>query len=304
MGLFCVTCNIGLTGVIAAEIACHMLVSNPEESYFHCTGAGVVQLVAAFHTSPWLLLVDRTSFTISSMSSFRTIKDFFNVGGEVTLTTDNLENEVEVMMIPSGGRQCSLFLTVVVEWNTQTPKKKTRPVDKVIVFPAEIRTGDSKIKVLLLEVMVGVNRTDVVDTLNSEEVKKWLFMCDDVMLRADSGPRRMMRSWSRVIEDLVAEALGPTSLNKERNPCMLNVARLCVDQLLGVTKEAVTTMFNTYDVTTVSILAKVDVDTRLMMTVCTVIAWRYALHANSKWINIFQVEDLMVSWPEILIKRK
>ena len=90
---------------------------------------------------------------------------------------------------------------------------------------------------------------------------------------------------------LAAEVLRPTSLNIDNQPCMLNLSSLCVDQLQNVSKDTVVMMFNNYDTSTVNILAKIDTDSRLIMTICSMMAWRYALHANTEWTNIFMMEN-------------
>ena len=250
------------------------------------------------------VLRDRTNVTISSMSTFRTIKYYYDVTGEINFTGDNLTNEIEIVDIPNGGRQCTMNLTVLVEWSQGGTAKRPRCVDKVVVYPAEICTGTTKIKVLLLEVVKDVKREDVLHTVNSEEVKKWLSMCDNALLETDNWTRKLFKDLSRSTENLISEVLGPTSLNRERHPCTLNLAKLCVEQVQSVAKETVVMLFNTYDTNTVRILAKVDSDTKLMLIICTMTAWKYAMHANSEWTHLFMIEDAVVSWPRIMIDRK
>ena len=170
----------------------------------------------------------------------------------------------------------------------------------MIVYPAEISTGTTRIKVVLLEVVKAVKGENVLITVNSEEVKK----CDNTLLEADNLTRKLFKDLSRSTENLISEVLGPTSLNRERHPCTLNLAKLCVEQVQSVAKETVVMLFNTYDTNTVRILAKVDSDTKLMLIICTMTAWKYAMHANSEWTHLFMIEDAVVSWPRIMIGRK
>ena len=79
-------------------------------------------------------LRDRTNITISSMSTFKTIKYFYNVACSQPVTstsTETMRNEIEMIDIPVGGRQCTTNLTVLVEWNNGGVTKRARSVDKV-----------------------------------------------------------------------------------------------------------------------------------------------------------------------------
>ena len=79
----------------------------------------------------------------------------------------------------------------------------------------------------------------------------------------------------RVLEvSCLAEFLGPSSLNNESNPNLLNVTREISENTTIFDKTLTNKMFETYSAQTVKIIVTVDADTMLVVVITTMRTWK------------------------------
>ena len=134
---------------------------------------------------------------------------------------------------------------------------------------------------------------------------KWLQVCNDAILRRkENTPRRLFNDIARVMENSLAEFLGPSSLNLESNPNLLNVAREISENTTIFDKTLTNKMFETYSAHTVKIIVTVDADTMLVLVMTTMRAWKESILGVAEWKLITMVGECSISWPELNIFRK
>ena len=125
-----------------------------------------------------MIIKDKMKVTISTMFSKKKTKMDTTVGlfgfKDVILRNDDNKEVLEPLMLPTNsGRQASHNVTVIVSCN-KTDYKKVRNEDKIIIFPAETNLESVKVFFILIEVIHGSPRQNVIQTLRSLEVTKRL----------------------------------------------------------------------------------------------------------------------------------
>ena len=210
-------------------------------------------------------------------------------------------------MIPvrtGGGRQALHHITVGI-FRTPTTIKKGKPDKRVVLSAGNLMTNGTEVTFLVLECSDNVDNTELVATLETEENLRWLQVCNDAVLRRkENNARRLFLDAARVMENGLAEFWGPSSLNLETNPNLLNVARESAENTIIFDKTFTNKMFETYSAQTVKIIITVDTDTLLVIVMTTMRAWKESMLGISEWKVITTVGDCCVSWPEINKFRK
>ena len=94
-----------------------------------------------------------------------------------------------------------------------------------------------------------------------EEVLRCVTICDDALLRRpDNITRRLF--------------FGPSSLDLNLNPNVLNVAKEVAENTKLCGDALVNKLFDTYSVQTIRILSLVEEDSKLVLVMMTMRAWR------------------------------
>ena len=247
---------------------------------------------------------DKVTISISSMPRMKKII-LATSDNETKLKSLSTDDPIEMMKIPvPGGRQAYYNITVAVTWNTKG-YKKLRYDDKIIVFPAEIEVNRNLISLLLLEVVPGVSRQDMVSTVTNSDILKLLIMCDNTLLSLESNSiRRMFRDLSRSMEVTASELMGSSILDPNLNPSTMNLARIITDSYQFISQVVASELYNKFDSQTVKTIAWIDHDTRLALLVLTIISLKHGLFTDVTWEYIYSIEDIIVSWPNLPVSRK
>ena len=115
-----------------------------------------------------------------------------------------------------GGRQALHHVTVGV-FRTPSTLKKGKMEKKLILSAGNLMTNGSEVTFLMMECSDNVDNVELMTTIEVEENLKWLQVCNDALLRRkENTPRRLFNDITRVMENSLAEFLGPSSLNLVR----------------------------------------------------------------------------------------
>ena len=209
---------------------------------------------------------------------------------------------MEPLKLPTNsGRQAAHNVTVIVSWN-RTDYKKARNEDKIIIFPAEANLESHRILFLLIEVVPGSPRQDVIQTLKSAEVTKWLEICDNALLKIEeNSPRRMFRDLARAMEVTISEIIGESSIDPNLSLSIMNLAKSLTESYVMLSTETTIEILSKYNTDTVKLITYVDHDSKLVFIVLNMIAKRYSVYTNTNWDYLFKLEDMLVTWPNFMI---
>ena len=160
------------------------------------------------------------------------------------------------------------------------------------------------IRFLIAEVRKGVRKEDVLATLNDPEILKWLGICDLAIIEDKNEVRRQFRALSRAAEGMVTLVTGPSTRDLTSFPSKLSLARTITEQYTLLTNSNVSNLFVAYSYDTMKVMAILDTDCTLILTVLTMLSFKWNLFTGHEW-RILGATDLYdISWPILSCSRK
>ena len=270
---------------VTQSISCHQAINEPRMSIL--PGGGM-----KFNT--------RVPVSISNADKPKKIA--VTDDGEVFRDEDTGEVVDMVNIRTGGGRQAFHHVSVGLVWKVANTKRRDA---KMTILAGSCNPYGTNVEFLVVECSKNLGKQEVLEMLEIEEVKLWVFMLDDALLRSkDNTTRKLIHDLAKVMENCLAEFYGPATLNLNLHPNVLNVAREVAENTSIITREVVNKLFSTYSARTMRIISRVDCDTEMVLVVCTMMAWKDRVLGICNWPQIVMVDNYHCAWPEMQIYRK
>ena len=253
-----------------------------------------------------MTLKGKVSVLISAMSRYRNLATARNNTNNEAIEIKSLNpgEAVEIYGISNGkGSQTSEHVTVVTVWESDV---RIRMGGEVIIVPGEvIMASGTTIRFLIAEVKKGTKKEDVLETLSSSEVLGWLEVCDKVLLEAtNNDTRRLFRNLARAAEGMVTAVTGPSARDVLSFPSKLALARTIVEQFPLLTNITASNLFVSYSVETMKVMAMLDTDCSLILTVLTMLSFNNNLFTGCEWRRLGATDSYDYYWPLLSCPRK
>ena len=248
-----------------------------------------------------LILKGKVSVLISAMSRYRSLGAVKNNANNdaIEMKSLNLVEAMEIYSISTGkGSQTLEHVSVVTVWESDV---RIKMGGEVILVPGEvIMLSGTTIRSLIAEV-----RKDVLETLSNPEVLGWLEVSDKVLLDAtNNDTRRLFRNLARAAEGMVTAVTGPSARDVLSFPSKLALARTIVEQFPLLTNITASNLFVSYSVETMKVMAMLDTDCSLILTVLTMLSFNNNLFTGCEWRRIGATDSYDYYWPLLSCPRK
>ena len=106
------------------------------------------------------------------------------------------------------------------------------------------------------------------------------------------------------LEEVVAKFYSPSCPNIDIHPMKMNVARELVENTNIFGNQMTSMLFETYSRQTIKVITKIDDDTKIVVMMTTMTAWKFNKFGIAEWKVIFSAEGYEASWPELRKFRK
>ena len=247
-------------------------------------------------------LKGRVSVVVSAMNGYRKLAVIKN-GDQLEIKSFNSGEAVEIYSIANGkGSHTLEHVSVTCVWGCDMGIKFD---EEVILVPGEVEMeSGTQIRFLIAEVRKGVRKEDVLATLSDPEVLKWLGICDLAVIEDKNVVRRQFRALSRAAEGMVTLVTGPSTRDLTSFPSKLTLARTIAEQYTLLTNSNVSNLFVAYSYDTMKVMAILDTDCTLILTVLTMLSFKWNLFTGHEWRRIGATDSYDISWPVLSCSRK
>ena len=134
-----------------------------------------------------------------------------------------------------GGRQAFHHVSVGLVWKVTNSKRRDAKMTIFASFPC-----GTNVEFLMAECSKNLDKKEVLEMLEIEAKKLWIFMLDDALLRRKGNTtRKLIHDLAKVMENCLAEFYGPATLNLNLHPNVLNVIREVAENTSIITREVV-----------------------------------------------------------------
>ena len=134
-----------------------------------------------------------------------------------------------------GGRQAFHHVSVGLVWKVTNSKRRDAKMTIFASFPC-----GTNVEFLMAECSKNLDKKEVLEMLEIEAKKLWIFMLDDALFRRKGNTtRKLIHDLAKVMENCLAEFYGPATLNLNLHPNVLNVTREVAENTSIITREVV-----------------------------------------------------------------
>ena len=130
---------------------------------------------------------------------------------------------------------------------------------KMTILAGSCNPYGTNVEFLVVECSKNQGKQEVLEMLEIEEVKLWVFMLDNALLRRkDNTTRKLIHDLAKVMENCLAEFYGPATLNLNLHLNVLNVAREVAENSNIIMRDVVHKLFSNYSALTMRIISRVQ----------------------------------------------